>query len=254
MENKIREAMCHLDADLVQEAAMPFVRARRALRSVLIVACLVAMLSMMVMAAGVIGNEQWRIQFRENAPADEQLEVEATYGGTVLRLESVDELKTAAETGWKYTDADGMLNIVLDTKKSFENLAEVEHYLDVDLLETPLKPVEDCFLRAFYSPEEDALYVDVHYRGDQPSQNPQPTNLHINAYICTAADVTLSILSSLSEERRVQEYYIDSLGVASYLIQEDRISRGYFNVEGVAYEVSALGDAQDMQQILETFQ
>ena len=50
MENKIREAMCYLDADLVQEAALPVVRKTRKLRPLLIAACLAVLCTISVAA------------------------------------------------------------------------------------------------------------------------------------------------------------------------------------------------------------
>ena len=51
MENKIREAMCHLDADLVQEAALPVTQKKHKFRTLLVAACLTALCIVGVAAA-----------------------------------------------------------------------------------------------------------------------------------------------------------------------------------------------------------
>ena len=80
MENKIREAMCYLDADLVQEAALPVARKTRKLRPLLIAACLAVLCTVSVAAKVYTG---WTI-------------------GEVTRFDAMAELM---KLGWSAEDA-----------------------------------------------------------------------------------------------------------------------------------------------------
>ena len=80
MENKIREALCCLDDDLVQEAAMSVARKTRKLRTLLIAACLAVLCTISVAAKIYTG---WTI-------------------GEVTRFNAMAEL---AERGWSVEEA-----------------------------------------------------------------------------------------------------------------------------------------------------
>ena len=260
MENKIMEAMSCLDCQLVQEASRSAWAKRRWPRTLVLAACLAVLCALSVAAAGgIFGNEQWSLFFENSGTPGAGFVVQATYGGTVLPEQQAEALKAAAETGHSLVSDDGVIHIVHDVSNTFDSIGEIETYLEIDLLETPLKTVEECFFRAVYAEEQDALYIDVYYRPESVVNKEAGfvPYIQIEAYLCTAEGVTMSMLSSLEENAEISEYPIKNLGVTAYLIENHRWqgrASGYFNVDGIAYEVSALGEAQDMQQILETFQ
>lgn len=261
MENKISEAMCRLDPALVQEASEPVGRKRNRLRPLLIAACLAALCTVSVAAAavGIWGDDQWTLFFKNSKTMGELFEVKATYGGTQLPAANTETLKNEAEAGREVVDADGTRHVFYHTIRTFYSIDELEAYLDVDLLETPRKPVSECFFRAFYAEEQDALYVDVYYRPETvvAKEIGFIPYIQIEAYLCTAEGATMALTSELGEGVQVVEYNIKNLDVTAYVIEnynDQGRSKGYFNVNGVAYEVSALGNAAEIQQILETFQ
>ncbi len=127
MENKIREAMCHLDADLVQEAAMPVVHKKKKFRTLLVAACLTALCIVGVAAAsgGLL------VQFYHNGNLPDSLpdgKVDAYYevsGNEKIALDCFSEelLVCAAEQG------------VGGKIYPFETLSEIEAFLGQDFPE-----------------------------------------------------------------------------------------------------------------------
>jgi len=134
MENKIKEAMCFLDAELVQEAAQPAVRKKRKFRTLLVAACLAVMCAIGV--AAVSGGLLVKFYHNGNVPdsmpalmADGG--VDAYYevsGNQTLPLECFSEqlLTCAAQqgAGAKYYP--------------FENLEEIETFLGWNFPENPI--------------------------------------------------------------------------------------------------------------------
>lgn len=130
MENKIREAMCHLDTDLVQEAARPMVQKKYKFRTLLVAACLTALCIVGVAAAsgGLL------VQFYHNGNMPDSLpddKVDAYYevsGNEKIALDRFSkELRTcAAEQG------------VGGKHYPFETLSEIEAFLGQSLPENTL--------------------------------------------------------------------------------------------------------------------
>ena len=130
MENKIREAMCHLDADLVQEAALPVVRKKRKFRALLIAACLTALCIVGVAAAsgGLLVQFYRNGNLPDSWPGDK---VDAYYvvsGNEKIAQERFSEelLACAAEQG-----VGGKLY-------SFETLSDIEAFLGWNFPENPI--------------------------------------------------------------------------------------------------------------------
>ncbi len=100
MENKIRAAMCHLDADLVQEADMPMVHKKKKFRPLLVAACLATLCAISV--AAVSGG--LLVQFYHNGNLPDHIaadQVDAYYevtGNDKMTLDSFpEELLACAE-------------------------------------------------------------------------------------------------------------------------------------------------------------
>ena len=100
MENQIREAMCHLDPQLIQEAAMPMVHKKKKFRSLLVAACLAALCAISV--AAVSGG--LLVQFYHNSNLPDHIaadQVDAYYevsGNDKMTLDSFpEELLACAE-------------------------------------------------------------------------------------------------------------------------------------------------------------
>ena len=103
MENKIREAMCHLDADLVQAAAVPVPQKKHKFRTLLVAACLAAVC--VIGVAAVSGG--LLVQFYHNGNLPDHIaaeKVDAYYnitGNDKVTPDSFSEelLACAAEQG-----------------------------------------------------------------------------------------------------------------------------------------------------------
>ena len=121
MENQIREAMCHLDPQLIQEAAQPKAHKRGKLRPLLVAACLAALCAISV--AAVSGG--LLVQFYHNGNLPDYVpddKVDAYYevtGNDKMALDSFSEelLACAQQQG-----AGGKVY-------PFEDLAEIEEFL-----------------------------------------------------------------------------------------------------------------------------
>lgn len=132
MENKIQEAMCFLDAQLVQEAAMPAARKKRKFRTVLIAACLAAMcvIGVAAVSGGLLVKFYHNGNLPDSMPTGLQ-GVDAYYevsGNEKLPLERFsDELLTCAEE----QGAGNQLYL-------FDDLVAIEDFLGLDFPENPI--------------------------------------------------------------------------------------------------------------------
>lgn len=129
-KQKIVEAMTHLDAQLIQEAAQPVVRRKKRLRSLLVAACLTALCVVSVAAAssGLLVKFYSNRNLPENIPGDK---VDAYYevsGQNRVALSAFSEelLDCAREQGPG------------GKHYPFETLEEIEAFLGSELLENAI--------------------------------------------------------------------------------------------------------------------
>lgn len=215
------------------------------LRPVAVAACTVLLCGLSVLAGTIFKDGQWALGSVRDEELGQQFCVEATYGGTVFSEDRLKTWRADAERGTK-TDA----GIDLLAKYTFDSFAALEKALGVDLLETPLKEVTDCYFEAILDVEND-LYIDVFYRAQHPETD---ENIHIQAYLAPLAGAKLQMMQGEPQKKAaVSTFLLERLGVTAYLVEGQRnvgISQGYFNIDGIAYEVTVLGGAEELKNVL----
>ena len=257
-------AMCYVKPQFIEEATEPMTFRRRHSYPMILVASLAVLcaMSIMAVAGAVLGNSQWMF-FAEQGDTDTQFMAKATYGGTEIPEQRIEELKAAIEQGREtiFHSAAGVEYpaLVHETVRTFESLEELEASLDIDLLYVPLNGKTECYYISTYDEEQDALYIDVYYRAQNQQERAEAGSLiQLIAYICTKESVPHYIRYDHSnEEQKLHEYRIEMLNVNAYLAESKSYGGQticYFTADGIAYEMSVVGSIRDAESALETLQ